>query len=283
MLDAKSRSGRDFSHFDTLSTDELRAIIHHDSMLDENEDSDPDAIVYILEVLARREKEEKKEKNVDAAWQSFLENYYPCPPDPELLSDLEEKMAPAKRPSTIRLFKSLSVAAILALVLLTGTATSYAFGFDLWGAVARWSQETFGFSDREEPETLPFKELRTALSVNGVEESLVPDWLPKGYGGEILEISEVPDGMYFTATYKNGSLELSMDVHSYQKKNIPHSTYEHLGSDIEIYASNEIEHYIAPNGEMTAVVWQNNNNECSIICSLEKEEIYRMIDSIYER
>ena len=48
MLDANNRSGRDFSHFDELSTEELRNMIHQDSMLDENEDSDLDAILYIM-------------------------------------------------------------------------------------------------------------------------------------------------------------------------------------------------------------------------------------------
>ncbi|MEI3085701.1 MAG: sigma-70 family RNA polymerase sigma factor [Oscillospiraceae bacterium] len=79
MLASNARSNRDFSYFDKLSTEELREIIRQDSLLDENEDSDIDAILYITEVLANREKEENERnvKDVEAAWKSFKENYYP--------------------------------------------------------------------------------------------------------------------------------------------------------------------------------------------------------------
>ena len=77
MLASNARSNRDFSYFDKLSTEELREIIRQDSLLDENEDSDMDAILYITEVLANREKEENERnvKDVEAAWKSFKENY----------------------------------------------------------------------------------------------------------------------------------------------------------------------------------------------------------------
>ena len=87
MLASNARSNRDFSYFDKLSTEELREIIRQDSLLDENEDSDIDAILYITEVIANREKEENERnvKDVEAAWKSFKENYYPYISDPEPL------------------------------------------------------------------------------------------------------------------------------------------------------------------------------------------------------
>ena len=68
MLDPRSSIPRDFSRFDKLSTEELREIIRQDSMLTEDEESDTDAILYIMEVLANREKSENDITDVKSAW-----------------------------------------------------------------------------------------------------------------------------------------------------------------------------------------------------------------------
>lgn len=151
MLASNARSNRDFSYFDKLSTEELREIIRQDSLLDENEDSDIDAILYITEVLANREKEENERnvKDVEAAWKSFKENYYPYISDPEPLYSFdspEDKVVKAKPRRLSRTMKTLSVAAVLAVVIISGSVTASAFGYNLWGAVAEWTRDTFGFT-----------------------------------------------------------------------------------------------------------------------------------------
>lgn len=63
MLNPKNDNKRDFSYLDRLSTEELREIIRQDYMLDQDKETDMEAILYIMEVLARREKEENTDMN----------------------------------------------------------------------------------------------------------------------------------------------------------------------------------------------------------------------------
>ena len=71
-----STSTRDFSHLDKLSTEELQEILRQDSLLDDDS-SDIDTILYITNLLASRASSSDDSKDVEAAWKSFKENYYP--------------------------------------------------------------------------------------------------------------------------------------------------------------------------------------------------------------
>lgn len=288
MLDANNRSGRDFSHFDELSTEELRNMIHQDSMLDENEDSDLDAILYIMEVLARREDKEAAAQSIDSAWQSFKDNYYPCTSDPEPLfqfddSGKDEVLVPAKRkPNFLRRFvKPLSVAAIVVFVLLTGTITSYALGFDLWGAFASWTHETFGFTSR--PDTaasLPFPNLRTALDMFGSDAgNIVPSWLPEDFGEDIVQVSESPSGSYIVSRCIGNNREISMEIKVYDDIN-PYRIFEKTVSDMEIYEQKGIDYYISQNSDLMRINWISSVYECSIISAFTQDEVYKIIESI---
>lgn len=293
MLDANNRSGRDFSHFDELSTEELRNMIHQDSMLDENEDSDLDAILYIMEVLARREKEDpnSKTKDVDTAWQSFKKDYYPYTADPEPLfsfTETEEPCSPApdkpRMPILKRLIRPLSVAAIIVIVLLAGTVTSYALGYDLWGAFAAWTHETFHFSSSEAAATpQPFENLRDALDAYGITDPIIPNWVPERVESDVVQVSEVPNGVHFVSTSNSPSCEISVEIKAFSGTDVSHRTFELLDKGVEEYFSNGVVHYIMQNSGLTRITWLCGNNECSILCSMEKEEIYKMIDSMYER
>lgn len=288
MLDANNRSGRDFSHFDELSTEELRNMIHQDSMLDESEDSDMDAVLYIMEVLARREDKEAAAQSIDSAWQSFKDNYYPCTSDPEPLfqfddSGKDEVPVPAKRkPNFLRRFvKPLSVAAIVVFVLLTGTITSYALGFDLWGAFASWTHETFGFTSR--PDTaasLPFPNLRTALDMFGSDAgNIVPSWLPEDFGEDIVQVSEAPSGSYIVSRCIGNNREISMEVKVYNNID-PYRIFEKTASDMELYVKNGVDYYISRNSDLMRINWISSVYECSIISAFTQDEVYKIIESI---
>ena len=48
MSESKEHFYRDFSKFDKMSTEELNEILRQDSQLPDGEDSDTDAILYII-------------------------------------------------------------------------------------------------------------------------------------------------------------------------------------------------------------------------------------------
>lgn len=72
-----------YTKFDTMSTDKLEEILRLDAQLPEGETPDQDAILYIMEVLAQRERENKSENtpDVEAAWYSFNQYYRPYTED----------------------------------------------------------------------------------------------------------------------------------------------------------------------------------------------------------
>ena len=278
-----STSTRDFSHLDKLSTEELQEILRQDSLLDDDS-SDIDTILYITDLLAKRSDSSNNSKDVEAAWKSFKENYYPYISDPEPLYSFdspEDKVVKAKPRRPRRVMKTLSVAAVLAVVIISGSVTASAFGYSLWGAVAEWTRDTFGFTQSSQNNGIyPFENLRDALAAYDIDEPIVPQWIPDGYGEDTVQAAETPDSKIIVAVSKYGSKEIKLEVKIFNDPSNRHWLYEMFEDDVEKYSSNGIDFYIMKNDDFTRVSWAVGSNECSILCSLKPKEIYRMIDSI---
>ena len=279
-----STSTRDFSHLDKLSTEELQEILRQDSLLDDDS-SDIDAILYITDLLVKRSDSSNNSKDVEAAWKSFKENYYPYISDPEPLYSFdspEDKVVKAKPRHLSRAMRTLSVAAVLAVVIISGSVTASAFGYNLWGAVAEWTRDTFGFTQSSQSNGIyPFENLRDALAAYDIDEPIVPQWIPDGYGEDTVQAAETPDSKIIVAVSKYGSKEIKFEVKIFDDPSNRHWLYEMFEDDVEKYSSNGIDFYIMKNDDFTRVSWAVGNNECSILCSLEPKEIYRMVDSIF--
>ena len=279
-----STSTRDFSHLDKLSTEELQEILRQDSLLDDDS-SDIDAILYITDLLVKRSDSSNNSKDVEAAWKSFKENYYPYISDPEPLYSFdspEDEVVKAKPRHLSRAMKTLSVAAVLAVVIISGSLTASAFGYNLWGAVAEWTRDTFGFTQSSQNNGIyPFENLRDALAAYDIDEPIVPQWIPDGYGEDTVQAAETPDSKIIVAVSKYGSKEIKLEVKIFDDPSNRHWLYEMFEDDVEKYFSNGIDFYIMKNDDFTRVSWAVGNNECSILCSLKPKEIYRMVDSIF--
>ena len=279
-----STSTRDFSHLDKLSTEELQEILRQDSLLDDDS-SDIDTILYITDLLAKRSDSSNNSKDVEAAWKSFKEIYYPYISDPEPLYSFdspEDEVVKAKPRHLSRAMKTLSVAAVLAVVIISGSVTASAFGYNLWGAVAEWTRDTFGFTQSSQNNGIyPFENLRDALDAYDIDEPIVPQWIPDGYGEDTVQTAETPDSKIIVAVSKYGSKEIKFEVKIFDDPSNRHWLYEMFEVDVEKYSSNGIDFYIMKNDDFTRVSWAVGNNECSILCALEPKEIYRMIDSIF--
>ena len=279
-----STSTRDFSHLDKLSTEELQEILRQDSLLDDDS-SDIDTILYITDLLAKRSDSSNNSKDVEAAWKSFKENYYPYISDSEPLYSFdspEDKVVKAKPRRLSRAMKTLSVAAVLAVVIISGSVTASAFGYSLWGAVAEWTRDTFGFTQSSQNNGIyPFENLRDALAAYDIDEPIVPQWIPDGYGEDTVQAAETPDSKIIVAVSKYGSKEIKLEVKIFDDPSNRHWLYEMFEDDVEKYFSNGIDFYIMKNDDFTRVSWAVGNNECSILCSLKPKEIYRMVDSIF--
>jgi hypothetical protein len=277
-----------------MRTEVLEEILHADSQLSNSEDSDMDTILYIMEVIAKREKEQPTGKftDVHTAWSSFSEYYLPYLENDKSLYDDEEikgktdiKQIPLYKSSPSRKRRlQLRIACITIFVvvsLFTGTVTAKAFGFNLWSAVAEWTMDIFGFSQTDIQDTNNISEydsMNEALNHYGIEKELAPTWFPKGYLFKSVIITETPKRTTFDATYKNQDAEILVTIISSIEPAT--SIYEKDDSDVVVYTVNEIKYYIMTNIKQTKVVWLTDNYECSITGVFSFDEAKIMIDSI---
>jgi len=300
MPETSGNKRRDYSKFDNMSTEMLEDILRADSHLPDGDNSDTDAILYIMEVIAKREKEHSTGKFTDVrdAWASFSENYMPYIEDSKSLYDFgdEKETGVIQTPSIQRqlkkrrLMRVACVAAVVTVLLLASTITASAFGFDLWGAVAKWTRDTFGFSNAATQETPDVHEmndeneydsLQNALDYYGITTQLAPTWFPDGYLLDSISVTETPLRTTFDASYVKNGERISVTIISLIKPST--STYEKDDGEVTVYTTNSIDYYIMTNLNRTNVVWTTENYECSFSGNFSLEEAKKIIDSIYER
>lgn len=184
----------------------------------------------------------------------------------------------------------IKAAAIAAAVLVLLTFTASALGYDILGAIAQWTDETFSLLGRNTTESSDaaytyapeLEEVHTALLENGVTANVLPLWLPEGYeltafytfdmhGGDSVFESILADESDSNMIRISYTIRESFSPYQYQKN----------AGDPEIYTINDIDFYIMSNIDNYFAVWINGNVECSISGVQSREDLIQMIDSIY--
>lgn len=208
------------------------------------------------------------------------------------LQEFHERYAPAfetspsvvkKRSSRIR--RPLARIAIIAAALCAFMVTAQASGFDILGAIARWTSEQFTFvkidDERETKPELPFDSLLEALENGNVKEKLAPTKFPEGTILSDLMVRQEKDGLLISGKYTLGA-ETVFYITIRKVTKAPNVDVEINAEDIEIYLVGGIEHYLMADVKQRKVTWQNGLWECYIAGDLSREELLLMIDSIYE-
>lgn len=273
MPDPQGRGDGAFAKYDAMSVGELQQILREDASKPAGEGSDTDALFYIMEVLAKRR---KNGKSPEEALESFKKYYYPerASYDPEGFS------ARPKGRGAGRWMRGLIAAAAMLVIIIGGSLTARAMGFDLWGIIARWTQETFYFGNavRPEDDEQPCASLQAVLDEWRITAELVPTWLPEGYEEVDVQKEETPLQLRITARYQSGEKKICIRIVNYLS-GAPVQV-EQSDSLIEVYPSNNVDYYIFSNYEELKAVWINGEYECYIIGPLTVSEIEKMIDSI---
>lgn len=204
MSDAALDRRHEFGAFDSMSTEELEAILRMDSYGGENGKYDTDAILYILEVIDKRQNEsaEEKKERTERALEEFKTWYLPSAQEGSFLYYTEEKEPDrAERPARRLLRRAALIAAVLAGIFAL-MLTAQAAGIDIFGAIARWSDETFSFA----VSNASYKgngggwlaACRQELEDAGLPAEYLPTWLPDGYIPGELKIAQLRN---FTKIY----------------------------------------------------------------------------------
>ena len=312
-MSATNNSKKDYSSFDKLSTEELEAILYKDSLSSENSDSDVEAVLYITSLLVDREHKNPSGKamDVDSAWKSFNENYRPYASDKSLYDfddeDCETKVSSfeaAANSNAVDITKKRTkhwasllkvgiAAAAVIVVFLTSSLIAYASGYDLWGAIASWTKETFGFSSEPitdipiTPHTIPeqLKDMADAMSDYGLSSEYLPSHLPEDYVFMDFATNSNPSQHIFMTRLSNSTgdvIPLSYTVFTDVNGQSSTGAWEHqkTHTNPEIRDSNGITFYIMENNGKFLCSWCIDNMEGLISCVSSKEDLFDIIDSI---
>ncbi len=315
-----SGTSHKYAYLDQLSTEELEEILRAD--IESPESGDEAMIFYILEVIQKREQKNPTGRlaDVNAAWEEFQTVYntpegadcslYPMIDlfgdedepgvPPELLQSANHVSEPSRttarssRVTGVFLKRIVPVAAAL-LILVAAMITAQAAGLDVFGALAKWTDDTFHFvirqggdRNRSSDESHSNSEgtaeeyrdiIQAALEEYGFEGVQAPSWFPEGYVMEAEpEISKSKLGCKITFSFERSEQHILL----IQYRDYDFDIYLELlneeknPADILMYVTNGRLFHIVTNHEEIKAVWCD---EKSMVISISG---YIAIENLYE-
>lgn len=279
---------------DQLSTEQLLDLMRED--FESSESGDDERIDRILEVIEKREREKPTGlfSDVDQAWEDF-QKYYNTPDsedcpispmgDPGQTAAAGQKAG--RRRGHGRLLKRLIPVAAVVAVTFSSMVAVQAFGFNIFGALARWTAETFHFVS-ETPESVGDPEsealrqkVQEAFDSCGVTVP-APAWYPEGT--ELTEdicVVKYRETSVAICYFTYGDENFYIEAQQYNKNDrIPGYTIEKDASNIEEYHSNGRLFYIMSNTSYNRAVYSKNQAVITISGNLSLENVKQIINSI---
>ena len=195
--------------------------------------------------------------------------------------------APGIRSASYRLRRvgRATLVACLAIVSVLGLmVVAQAAGIDVFGTMARWTDEVFSLGTVRSSsvgyvlpeETGEYGTLQEALNAYQVTEVSAPTWIPEGYTLEfvVAEYWEASQWLTFYCQYMNGDDLLSIEIDSYQ--NEPNVQIEKTNAPVEVVETNGVMVYLLENANNYTAAWATEHFECSISGVLGKAELERL-------
>lgn len=279
MSENEHRGIRDLSQYDSMPTEALEQILRADAETPAEQESDIELILYIMEVLARRKKENQQSgKTAQQSWESFQQHYLP---------EQEIQKQNAKTLSGRPWLRRIAACAAAVILILCIPLSSRALSLEeLWDIVARWAKETFSFvsgdnSEVSEPNSISeegFTSLQDALIKSNRDASLIPTWIPDGYELDSVEKVINPQQEIYIARYVSSQGKITLRVQTFISKKPQNME---IGEGVsEIYSANGIDFYIFENYDQIRATWVSSSFEYLISGDISIEELKMMIDSI---
>ena len=278
MSENQNRGISDLSKYDAMTTEELEEILRLDAQAPEEQESDTDEILYIMEVLTELKRNNGHTgRTALEAYESFKQNYMPENEEP----DIRDKKSVTVKNRFPRWLRGLTAAAAVLVILVLGSVTAKAFGMDIWKTVVKWTQETFHFGEwgnANANDDLQYTSLQEALDKSKITTSLMPNWFPSGYELVDIIVEYKPLQTSYKAKYSNGEQLLVIIVRDHLDGDPIYA--EQSEGLVEEYEVSGITYYLLENNKRTQAVWFVDSYECHILGDLTIEELKLMIDSI---
>lgn len=201
----------------------------------------------------------------------------------KVLEAWELSQQPKVRPVVTGWHRIIAVAAIVAVVLLV-TIPDVCGEENVIQLIGRWTKDIFSFGEIREREFVyqtdhpGLQELYDTVTALGAERNVVPTWIPDGYELEQIEVNTKSDKTTVFANFSDKEHYIVINIMIFNQ--IRNSEYQKGIEAAETYEKDGIKHYIVENDLTWTVAWSNNNIECSM-SAYNKENLYKMISSIY--
>lgn len=178
------------------------------------------------------------------------------------------------------------IAAAIAALLAGTVAVAYARGIDLFGRIARWTVETFGFSSSagtagkagaELPPQL--QGMKEALEQGGIGANLLPAYWPEGYEQSQIISSDDPEMNMISGAFGEKGNRIVLSYLNFQS-GTPEASYSIDEEKYPPYVHNGIRFYVTTNEGGYLAVWYQGSVEGSISGVSSYEELIKILDSI---
>ena len=266
MSENESRRTGALEKYQAMTTEELEEILRQDAQAPQEQESDIEEILYVMEVLTERKRNTPRSgKTALEAYESFKQDY----------------LCETKATAFLRRYRGLAAAAAVLVILILGSFTAKAFGCNLWETVVKWTQETFHIGQWNTSDTkkdLPFNSLQEALENGNTPAWLVPTWIPEEFVLHNIYIDQTPLQKSYAAKYINGEQALVITVQDYLD-NKPFYIEQSDGL-IEEYTVSGITYYLSANHNSVKAVWIADTCECYVSGNITLAELKQMIESI---
>ncbi len=177
------------------------------------------------------------------------------------------------------------IAAVIAALLAGTVAVAYARGIDLFGRIARWTVETFGFSSAgaagkagaELPPQL--QGMQEALETYGIGADFLPTYWPEGYEQSQIISSDDPEMNMISGAFGEKGNRIVLSYLNFQS-GTPEASYSIDEEKYPPYVHNGIRFYVTTNEGGYLAVWYQGSVEGSLSGVSSYEELIKILDSI---
>ena len=297
---ADLKNDRRFANLNRLSTEQLEELLRTAPLLPDSQETS-DYYDAIEEVILQRETEHPtgRIQDVDSAWAEFQEQFLSSTGEsarlyPEERSEMSTFSVKTNKSHAKNIFrKVVPIAATIAVVFMSMNVAQAA-GVDIFGSLARWTEETFHFNGGDSTPaadgTRPQVEDETYLAIQaevdklGIDVPVVPTWFPDGY--ELQEI-QLPDPDItawkdINCCFKNkDSQTFFLNIARYEEDyDISSIVFEKDGQQVTEYLGGDKLFYIMSNNSRRTATWSDGHIVVSFNGELSEDTIKIIIDSI---
>ena len=246
--------------------------------------------------------------DVDQQWEQFVTHYLPetdqvaSEPEPAEHADTPQTNRHVPQQRVIRLRqagRTILVAAAAIVCALAIMVTAQAAGVDVFGVMARWTEDVFSFGpiapdsqvfddpvqETVRPEVqIPdagFASLQEAFDAYGMTEVHEPDWLPEGYALDGVDVLAVDDPFLrsFEAAYTDGEGIIGIGIVSYEGE--PATQVQKIGGPVESAEKNGIVFYHVENSVGRTIAWYSDQYEYYLGGDVGDDILWKVVESMF--